>query len=143
MTKPLVAISSGTPVEPLYTSDSLGGFDPATDLGAPGEFPYTRGIHPNMYRVPPIKFAPSRNLPCGHRIRGRSSSWELRTTAFRGRCHDQGLRRLRRRSTRKSDTSKFSYSSRSQLKGPSNRMQRLYRGPSQELNEPRETPSAL
>ncbi len=37
-------------VEPLYTTDDLGDFDPARDLGFPGEFPYTRGIHPSMYR---------------------------------------------------------------------------------------------
>ncbi|HUQ41104.1 MAG TPA: methylmalonyl-CoA mutase family protein [Candidatus Limnocylindrales bacterium] len=41
---------SGEPVEPLYTEDDLQGFDPARDLGSPGEFPYTRGIHPTMYR---------------------------------------------------------------------------------------------
>jgi len=41
---------SGDPVEPLYTADDLAGFDPERDLGAPGEFPYTRGIHPTMYR---------------------------------------------------------------------------------------------
>ena len=28
----------------------LTGFDPDRDLGAPGEFPFTRGIQPNMYR---------------------------------------------------------------------------------------------
>jgi methylmalonyl-CoA mutase N-terminal domain/subunit len=27
------------------------GFDPARDLGAPGTFPYTRGIYPSMYRA--------------------------------------------------------------------------------------------
>ena len=41
---------SGTPVNALYTPDSLPDFDTARDLGAPGEFPYTRGIHPGMYR---------------------------------------------------------------------------------------------
>ncbi len=41
---------SSEPVEPLYTPDDLEGFDAARDLGAPGEFPYTRGIHPAMYR---------------------------------------------------------------------------------------------
>ena len=41
---------SGTPVEALYTRESLAGFDADRDLGAPGEFPYTRGIHRNMYR---------------------------------------------------------------------------------------------
>src|SRR5579863_201903 len=41
---------SGTPVQPVYTRESIAGFDPARDLGAPGEFPYTRGIHRDMYR---------------------------------------------------------------------------------------------
>ena len=45
-----VTTISGTPLEPLYTSDSLPDFDPARDLGAAGEFPYTRGIHRDMYR---------------------------------------------------------------------------------------------
>ncbi|CAN5223943.1 methylmalonyl-CoA mutase family protein [soil metagenome] len=37
-------------IEPLYTADDLEGFDHARDLGYPGEFPYTRGVHPSMYR---------------------------------------------------------------------------------------------
>ena len=42
--------SSGIEVEPLYTPEDLGDFDYERDLGYPGEYPYTRGIHPNMYR---------------------------------------------------------------------------------------------
>ena len=30
--------------------DDLAGFDPDADVGYPGEFPYTRGIQPTMYR---------------------------------------------------------------------------------------------
>jgi methylmalonyl-CoA mutase N-terminal domain/subunit len=41
---------SGVPVQALYTPDSLPDFTPERDLGAPGQFPYTRGIHPGMYR---------------------------------------------------------------------------------------------
>jgi len=41
---------SGRPVERLYTQDDLGGFDYARDLNHPGEYPYTRGIHPTGYR---------------------------------------------------------------------------------------------
>jgi methylmalonyl-CoA mutase N-terminal domain/subunit len=41
---------SGVPIEPLYGPEDLRGLDPARDLGAPGEFPYTRGIHRDMYR---------------------------------------------------------------------------------------------
>jgi len=44
---------SGTEFEPLYGPDSLSGFDPTTELGAPGEFPYTRGVHPAMYTTRP------------------------------------------------------------------------------------------
>jgi len=48
--RPRFTTISGDPVEPLYTAEDLEGFDPERDLGAPGEFPYTRGIHPTMYR---------------------------------------------------------------------------------------------
>ena len=41
---------SGRPVAPVYTPEDLAGFDPEVELGAPGEYPYTRGIHPTMYR---------------------------------------------------------------------------------------------
>ncbi len=41
---------SGIPVELVYGPEHLSGFDPARDLGAPGEFPYTRGIHRDMHR---------------------------------------------------------------------------------------------
>src|SRR5688572_9267365 len=41
---------SGRPIEPLYTADSVAGIDYGTDLADPGQFPYTRGIHPSGYR---------------------------------------------------------------------------------------------
>jgi methylmalonyl-CoA mutase N-terminal domain/subunit len=41
---------SGVPVEPLYTADSQGGFDYDADLGYPGQYPFTRGVHATMYR---------------------------------------------------------------------------------------------
>jgi methylmalonyl-CoA mutase N-terminal domain/subunit len=41
---------SGVPIEALYTPDSLNGFDPETDLGYPGQYPFTRGVHASMYR---------------------------------------------------------------------------------------------
>jgi len=34
----------------LYGPEDLASWDPARDLGRPGEYPYTRGIHPTMYR---------------------------------------------------------------------------------------------
>jgi methylmalonyl-CoA mutase, N-terminal domain len=42
--------SSGIPVELVYDAKSLNGFDAAAQLGVPGEFPFTRGIQPTMYR---------------------------------------------------------------------------------------------
>jgi len=41
---------SGVPVETVYGPDDLEKLDLKHDLGAPGEFPYTRGIHRDMYR---------------------------------------------------------------------------------------------
>jgi methylmalonyl-CoA mutase N-terminal domain/subunit len=41
---------SGVPIEPLYTPESLNGFDAETDLGYPGQYPFTRGVHASMYR---------------------------------------------------------------------------------------------
>src|SRR5580704_4010827 len=41
---------SGYPIRRLYTPEDLSGWDPTRDLGLPGEPPYTRGIHPAMYR---------------------------------------------------------------------------------------------
>src|SRR5215469_12439403 len=42
--------SSGIPVELVYGNESLNGFDPITQLGEPGTYPFTRGIQPTMYR---------------------------------------------------------------------------------------------
>jgi methylmalonyl-CoA mutase N-terminal domain/subunit len=44
------ATSSGIDVEPLYTTGDLAGQDMNETLGYPGEYPYTRGIQPTMYR---------------------------------------------------------------------------------------------
>ncbi|MBI4832501.1 MAG: methylmalonyl-CoA mutase family protein [Candidatus Lindowbacteria bacterium] len=41
---------SSKEVNSLYTPDDLGGFDYDRDLGYPGQFPFTRGVHPSMYR---------------------------------------------------------------------------------------------
>ncbi|MBI3872964.1 MAG: methylmalonyl-CoA mutase, partial [candidate division Zixibacteria bacterium] len=40
--------SSNLPVAPLYDRWPQG-FDPARDLGQPGEYPFTRGVYPGMY----------------------------------------------------------------------------------------------
>src|SRR2546429_9519678 len=42
--------TSSRPVRRLYTPLDLGAKTDEERLGKPGEFPYTRGIHPTMYR---------------------------------------------------------------------------------------------
>jgi methylmalonyl-CoA mutase N-terminal domain/subunit len=41
---------SGIEVKALYDASDLAGWDPAVQLGAPGQPPYTRGVYPTMYR---------------------------------------------------------------------------------------------
>jgi methylmalonyl-CoA mutase, N-terminal domain len=49
--------TAGIPLGEIYDADSLAAreppFDPARDLGRAGQFPFTRGIHPHMYRERP------------------------------------------------------------------------------------------
>ena len=47
---PEFTTSSEVPIQPLYTSEDLAGWDAQTSLGYPGEYPYTRGVQPTMYR---------------------------------------------------------------------------------------------
>ena len=42
--------SAGEPVDPLYTPEDLDHWDYLQELSFPGEFPFTRGVQPNMYR---------------------------------------------------------------------------------------------
>ena len=41
---------SGEELNPLYTKDDLADLDYDRDLAYPGQFPFTRGVHPTMYR---------------------------------------------------------------------------------------------
>jgi len=45
-----VRLHAGIPVKPVYGPEDLAGRNPARDIGQPGEYPFTRGIHRNMYR---------------------------------------------------------------------------------------------
>jgi methylmalonyl-CoA mutase N-terminal domain/subunit len=44
----LFSTISGEPVAPLYTPEDVGPFEER--IGFPGEFPFTRGVYPSMYR---------------------------------------------------------------------------------------------
>jgi methylmalonyl-CoA mutase, N-terminal domain len=43
----LFSTLSGEPVQPLYTPEDVGPFE---QIGFPGEYPFTRGVYPSMYR---------------------------------------------------------------------------------------------
>ncbi len=47
---PLFTTVSGRAIEALHTPESCAGVDYSRDLGNPGQFPYTRGVHETMYR---------------------------------------------------------------------------------------------
>src|SRR5262245_61028180 len=42
---------SGLPLKPVYRMSDVG--DPEQQIGEPGRYPYTRGIHETMYRGKP------------------------------------------------------------------------------------------
>ncbi len=44
-----MSTESGLPFAPVYGPADLEGWDPAERLGAPGAYPYTRGVYPTMY----------------------------------------------------------------------------------------------
>jgi methylmalonyl-CoA mutase N-terminal domain/subunit len=48
--KPAFESMSGLPVERVYTPADLPGWREADRLGPPGQYPFTRGIYPTMYR---------------------------------------------------------------------------------------------
>jgi methylmalonyl-CoA mutase N-terminal domain/subunit len=43
-------LHAGMPIKPVYGPEDLAGRDADKDIGRPGEYPYTRGIHKHMYR---------------------------------------------------------------------------------------------
>jgi methylmalonyl-CoA mutase N-terminal domain/subunit len=44
---------SGIEIKTVYSAGDLDGWDPDRQLGQPGEYPFTRGIYPTMYRGRP------------------------------------------------------------------------------------------
>ena len=48
--KEVFTTESGIPVKRLYTPADVAGIDYLSDINFPGEFPYTRGVYPTMYR---------------------------------------------------------------------------------------------
>jgi methylmalonyl-CoA mutase N-terminal domain/subunit len=49
---------SGIEIKPLYGPADLAGWDYATQLGDPGQAPFTRGVYPSMYRGRPWTIRP-------------------------------------------------------------------------------------
>ena len=50
MTEDRRGTDSGIEIKPVYGPEEIEGFDPARDLGQPGQPPFTRGVYPTMYR---------------------------------------------------------------------------------------------
>ncbi|MGA8870806.1 MAG: methylmalonyl-CoA mutase family protein [Candidatus Acidiferrales bacterium] len=50
ITERKAASTTGLPMEAVITPEDIAGWDPERDLGYPGEFPFTRGVYPTMYR---------------------------------------------------------------------------------------------
>lgn len=48
-----VLLESGISVKPVYTAEDIQSISPEGEIGKPGQYPYTRGIHPLMYRKRP------------------------------------------------------------------------------------------
>jgi len=48
--QPVFETTGRIPLEPVYAEDDLNGFYSPSNLGFPGEYPFTRGIQPTMYR---------------------------------------------------------------------------------------------
>jgi methylmalonyl-CoA mutase N-terminal domain/subunit len=44
---------SGLPIDPVYAPGAPEGFQPAEQLGTPGQYPFTRGVYPSMYTQRP------------------------------------------------------------------------------------------
>jgi methylmalonyl-CoA mutase, N-terminal domain len=51
--KPEFKAWSGYQIQPIYTPQDVQAIDPLADVGLPGEYPYTRGVHETMYRSRP------------------------------------------------------------------------------------------
>ncbi len=49
-----VTWESGLEIQPVYTAEDLERSGGTGGIGAPGEYPFTRGIHPHMYRSRPF-----------------------------------------------------------------------------------------
>ena len=50
---PEVVLESGIEVKPIYGPQDVEDIDYERDIGEPGAYPYTRGIHKYMYRYRP------------------------------------------------------------------------------------------
>ncbi len=51
-----VEVCSGIKIKPVYGPDDIEHLDYQKDLGEPGQYPFTRGIYPTMYRERPWTF---------------------------------------------------------------------------------------
>ena len=50
---PKIINGSGIEIKPLYTPLDVQDIDYVSEIGFPGQYPFTRGLHPFMYRTKP------------------------------------------------------------------------------------------
>ncbi|MEI2766790.1 MAG: methylmalonyl-CoA mutase family protein [Dermatophilaceae bacterium] len=53
MAEPTARTESDLPLQAVYAAPDLAGFDATAKLGAPGSYPFTRGVYPSMYTGKP------------------------------------------------------------------------------------------
>ena len=70
--RPRFESTSGEEVPRLYTPEHLESFDYLRDAGFPGEFPFTRGVQPTMYRGRIVQKRPRYIVGCTPRVKGNS-----------------------------------------------------------------------
>ena len=80
-------------IKEVYTGDDVPSISDTGHLGMPGKFPYTRGIHPRMYRERPwimreltaiVRVYTS--LECKRTERKKSSGFTRKATSSSGSC---------------------------------------------------------
>jgi methylmalonyl-CoA mutase, N-terminal domain len=71
---------SGLPIAQVYGQDALAEFNPDVRLGAPGDYPFTRGVYPGMYTERPWTI---------RQYAGFSAAADSRASTARRRCPTQ------------------------------------------------------
>ena len=75
--KPPLATGSGLELKAFYTPRDLAGWDYEKQAGYPGEYPYTRGVYPSLYRSRLWTMRQYAGFGSAHRSRKESSELKI------------------------------------------------------------------